>query len=210
MRTIRENWSQIPEVLKTFFWIFVGLFIVIFVIGFLGILGFIPSSDIFGFMSGLLAGIFGILIGFSLDRVSERNKEKQRVATFLELVHGELSHIRKLTPPDITDTGQFYTFYTDIWDSMVSIGILSLLEPEQAVKLSALYKHIKATSVEAEWFRKAWEEYQSIPESEHEKKHDFVGKKLNELGENHLKRLTVLRQQIDDVFKEPWWTVKVA
>jgi hypothetical protein len=90
----------------------------VFVIGFLQILGFIPYSDGFGFTSGLLAGIFGILIGFSLDRVSERNKEKQRVATFLELVHRELSDIRQLTPPDITGTSQFYTFYTDIWDSL--------------------------------------------------------------------------------------------
>ena len=155
-------------------------------------------------ISGLLAGIFGILIGFSLDRTYERKKEKQRVATCLKLVHVELSHIRELTPPDIPDWSQFHTFNTDIWDSMISTGILSLLETEQALKLSALYSHIKDSSVEAKYFRQTWEEFQSIPESEYEKKH-FVGKKLNDEGNSHWERLKVVRSQIDDVFKKDWW-----
>lgn len=202
MKTRREKSSQESELIKTLMRIFVALFVVILFIASLEFLGYIPSSEFFGFLTGLLAGIFGILIGFLLDRVSEIDKDNQTKTAFLKHIHEELSDIRKLPA---TDTSRIYILYTDIWDSMVSSGILSLLEPDQVIKLSKLYKLIKGTSFEAEWFRRVWDEYQSIPESEYDKKNNYVGKKLNDLGKNQLDRLKTIHREIDAVFKEDWW-----
>lgn len=202
----RIMWSKVPKEEKGLFWIFIGLAIVIFIIATLGVFKIVlSSSDEIGFMSGLIAGIFGILIGFQLNRIGDKEKEEKTKSIFLKSIHQELLQIRKLTPTDISDTGHFYTFYTDIWDSIVSSGNLCLLDSDQAIKLSNVYKFIKATSIEAEYFRRAWEEYQSIPDTEINKKQNFVGKKLDELGVAQMKRLSNLRGAIDDVLKEKWW-----
>lgn len=206
MRTTRRNGFQVTKPIKTLIWVFIGVGIVISIIGYLGIQGYVLPSDVFGFISGLLAGTFGILIGFSLDRNSEREKEERTATDFLKLIREELMDIRLKTPPDIKGTGEIYVLYTDIWDSIVSSGTLCLLDYDQVIKLSRVYKHIKATSFEAEWFRRGWEEYQSIPDIEIYKKNNYVGKKLNELGTAQIARLKTLRNEIDDILKEDWWS----
>jgi hypothetical protein len=166
------------------------------ILGLLSLLFGLPVTNI-----AIIAGLFGILFGFLLDRASERDNEKQTVATFLKLLYQELSEIREM-PTD--DTSRIYILYTDIWDSMVSSRILCLLEPYQVMKLSRLYKHIKGLSFEAEWFRQVYEEFLSIPESEFDKKYNFVGKRLNELGPYHLTNLKGLHKEIDDLFEKNW------
>ena len=84
---------------------------------------------------------------------------------------------------------------------LYGIGALS----SSYLKLSRLYRHIKAITFEAEWFRRIWEEYPSFTDAENIKKHHFVGKKLNK-QETQIERLKQIRKEIDDVLKERCWT----
>jgi hypothetical protein len=163
--------------------------------------GVISISDLISFSVTFIAGLLGIIFGFMLSSASERDRDKQTVATFLKLVHHELMEIREMPT---NDTSRIYILYTDIWDSMVSSGILCLLKPLQVMRFSTLYKQIKGASFEAEWFRQVWEDYQDIPESEHDKKL-CVGKKLDELGLAQLERLKMIQEKIDKLFIEDFW-----
>jgi len=124
MTTRKVERSKLPESLKTLFVVFIGLFIAVFVIVFLQILGFVPKSDVFTFTSGLLAGIFGILIGFSLDRFSDEQKDIQTKDAFLNLIREELTDIKNSIYPEENRT---LILYTDIWDSVISSGVIRLL-----------------------------------------------------------------------------------
>jgi|SRR5208283_4138609 len=201
MRTAKGKWSQVPDVLKTFFWVFVGLFIVVFVIGFFGILGFIPSSEVFDFLSGLLAGIFGILIGFSIDRSSDVNKDNQTKDDFLNLIREELTDTKNSIYPQKEGV---YILYTDIWDSVISSGVIRLLTTEQVTKLSRVYKSIKSASYEAEWIGLNSEDLDSLHYDKTRSK-VAVTEKLAINLTHHNKRLENIGKMIDEVLKEDWW-----
>ena len=96
---------------KTLIWIFVVLFIVIFVIGFIEIRGFIPSSNVFD-LKRFYHSIFGILIGFSLNKVSEVNKSNQTKNDFLNLIREELTDTKKSIYPQKEGV---HLLYTGIW-----------------------------------------------------------------------------------------------
>ncbi|MGD0644186.1 MAG: hypothetical protein ABSA75_04710 [Candidatus Bathyarchaeia archaeon] len=202
MRATRGKWAQVPAVLKRFFWVFLGLFIVVFVISLFGIRGFIPSSEVFDFLSGLLAGIFGILIGFSLDRVSEVDKDSQTKDDFLNLIREELTDTKNSIYPQKEGV---YILYTDIWDSVISSGVIRLLTTEQVSKLSRVYKAIKGASYEAEWIGRNSEELDSL-HYDKVRSRAAVTEKLAINIVHHNKRMEDISKMIDEVLREEWWT----
>ena len=202
MRTRRYNWSQISQPIKTLIWIFVALFIVILVIELIDIQGFIPSSNVFDFLGGLLAGIFGILIGFSLNKVSEVNKSNQTKDDFLNLIREELTDIKKSIYPQKQGV---HILYTDIWDSMISSGVIRLLTTEQVTKLSRVYKSIKVVSYEAEWVGRNSDALDSL-HYDKEISREAVTEKSSINLVHHKKHMEILNDMIDEVLKEDWWT----
>ena len=202
MKTRKKKWSQISQPIKTLIWIFVALLIVILVVGFIEILGFIPFLDVFDFLSGLLAGIFGILIGFSLNKVSEINKANQTKNDFLKLIREELTDIKNSIHPQKEGV---HVLYTDIWDSMISSGVIRLLTTEQVTKLSRVYKSIKAVSYEAEWVGRNSDELDSL---HYDKVSSRVAitEKLSVNLIHHKNHMEILTKMIDEVLKEEWWT----
>lgn len=204
MRIRRENWSQIPQPMKTLIWIFVALIIVIFVIGLIEIRGFVPSSNVFDFLSGLLAGIFGILIGFSLNKVSEINKSNQTKNDFLNLIREELTDTKKSIYPQKEGV---HILYTDIWDSIISSGVIRMLTTEQVTKLSRVYKSIKVVSYEAEWVGRNSDALDSL-HLHYDKlsSREAVTEKLSFNLAHHKKHMEILNGMIDEVLKEDWWT----
>ncbi len=196
MRTTKWNWLSEP--LKTLIWIFIALFIVIFVIGFFEINGFIPSSEVFGFLTGLLAGIFGILIGFSLNRVSEVGKDNQTKDDFLNLIREELTDIKNKISPQ---NKEVYILYTDIWDSMISTGFIRLLTAKQVTELSKVYKSIKEASYEAECNRQYSEQVENLILSNLLQR-KAVENTLTINESNYKKRLENISTMIDKVLNE--------
>jgi hypothetical protein len=201
MRTRREKWSQIPQPIKTLIWILVALFIVIFVIALIEIRGFIPSTNVFDFLSGLLAGIFGILIGFSLNKVSEVNKSNQTKNDFLNLIREELTDTKKNIYPQKEGV---HILYTDIWDSIISSGVIRLLTTEQVTKLSRVYKSIKVVSYEAEWVGRNSDALDSLHYDKVSSR-EAVTEKLSFNLVHHKKHMEILNGMIDEVLKEDWW-----
>jgi hypothetical protein len=204
METTRGKRHQIPQAVKTFSLVYVAISIVIFVLGFFVIIGFLPVLEFVSFLSGLLAGVLGILVGFSLDRASEEDKDNQIKDEFLKLIHEELTYIRSIIYPQ---TGRVNLLYTDIWDSVVSSGILRLLTTDQVRKLSQVYKDIKGASYEAEWIRRNSEEFDSLPDDEVGYK-VAVLKKMADNVTRHKKRMEDISIKIDEVLKEDWWNKK--
>jgi hypothetical protein len=182
--------------------VFVGFFIVVAVVVLLGILRFISSLEVFDFLSGLLAGIFGILIGFSLDRVSETRKDNQTKNDFLNLIREELVETKNSIYPQKEGV---YVLYTGIWDSVISSGVVRLLSTEQVSKLSRVYKAIKSASYEAEWIGRNSEELDIL---HFDKAHPraAVTEKLAANLTHHNRRLENMGKMIDELLKEDWWT----
>jgi hypothetical protein len=206
MTTRKVERSKLPESLKTLFVVFIGLFIAVFVIVFLQILGFVPKSDVFTFTSGLLAGIFGILIGFSLDRFSDEQKDIQTKDAFLNLIREELTDIKNSIYPEENRT---LILYTDIWDSVISSGVIRLLITEQVLKLSRVYKSIKGASFEAEWIRRNSEELDSLSYGKAEPQVAVADKLMNNVV-RHKRRMKDISEEIDKVLKEDWWKKQVS
>jgi hypothetical protein len=171
----------------------------------LQLINVISITDLIIFLATFVAGLLGIFFGFLLDRAHEREKEKQTEATFIKYTQEELTEIRKMPS---NDSSQFHILHTDIWDSMVSSGILGLLEPDLVSKLATLYRQIKDASFEAEAFRKGWDEYQSTPDQESVKKKDFIGKMLRNQGLSQMNRLKQIHILIDNLFEEYGWIKK--
>lgn len=202
MGTSRGKRSRVVAVLKRLSWVFVGLFILVFLVVLFGALGFIPSPEVFDFLSGLLAGIFGILIGFSLDRVSDVEQDIQTKNDFLNLLREELADIKNSIYPQKEGV---YVLYTDIWDSVISSGVIRLLTTEQVTKLSRVYKAIKSASYEAGWIALHSEELDSIHIDKTRSRTASVSEKLAVNLTHHNKRMENIGKMIDEVLKEAWW-----
>ena len=155
----------------------------------------------FSFLTGLLAGIFGILIGFSLDRVSEVDKDNQTKTDFLNLIREELTDTKNNIYPQKKET---YILYTDIWDSMISTGVIRLLTTQQVTKLSKVYKSIKGASYEAEYFRRNSKENDRLIKANLLPRAAVTEKTLTSLIELK-ERMEDISKMIDDVLKEDWW-----
>jgi hypothetical protein len=206
MRITRANRFQISEPLKIFIWIIVALIIVISGMEFLYILGFFLYSEVFAFLSGLLAGIFGIIIGFSLDRISDVDKDNQTKDDFLNLIREELTDIKNSIYPK---ENRVLILYTDIWDSVISSGVIRLLITEQVLKLSRVYKSIKGASFEAEWIRRNSEELDSLIYDKADTKVAVSEKMINNVV-RHKRRMENITEEIDKVLKEDWWKKQVS
>jgi hypothetical protein len=157
---------------------------------------------VFDFLSGLLAGIFGILIGFSIDRFSDVNKDNQTRDDFLNLIREELTDTKNSIYPQKEGV---YILYTDIWDSVISSGVIRLLTTEQVTKLSRVYKSIKSASYEAEWIGLNSEDLDSL-HYDKARPRAAVAEKLAINLTHHNKRMENISKMIDEVLKEEWWT----
>lgn len=178
-----------------FFIVLMGTIIIFFLFFYL------YNEGIFSqFLTGITSGILGILLGFSLDRIIERVKDNKIKRDFLNLIYKELNEIKGLISPQVTEVN---LLYTDIWDSVVSSGVIRLLDFEQVTKLSNLYKSIKGTSYEAEWVRRDFEEFQSTPINADERK--VIEKKCIKIRNRHFERMQLISKQIDDVLEAKWW-----
>ncbi len=193
-------WSRTPEEIRLLQIAVVAVVSLAIFMSISGVMGIIPYADGLISFSSLFAGIFGIVIGFQLDRISDRNKDSQTKADFLNLIHEELTEIRNMVYPQTKET---YILYTDVWDSAVSSGIIRLLSTEQVGTLSKIYKSIKGTSYEAEWVRKDYEELSGLPDDSSAKRP--VLKKCNGVRDRHYERMASLSKEIDKVLMKEWW-----
>lgn len=82
---------------KTVFAVSIGVLIGLSLLNYFD---FILWTDFIGFLIAYVAGLLGILFGLLLDEASERDKEKQTIDTFLELIYKELSQIRRRQTDD--------------------------------------------------------------------------------------------------------------
>ena len=189
---------KIPEEIRTIALVSVGIVIVVSIVGVAGLTGLIPYSDGFDFIGALFAGIFGILIGFSLDRLSDLQKDNRTRDDFLKLIREELVTIKGRISPE---KNEILLLYTDAWDSMISSGLMRLLNAKQVLQLSRVYKEIKETSFEAERIRLNRDEFMVSPNSALRAKFSY---NLN----RHKDRMANLINLINEVLKEEWLTPK--
>jgi hypothetical protein len=162
---------------------------------------FYSSAIFFSFLTSWSAGILGILIGFALDRKIEQIKDNRVKRVFLNLVHDELNEIKSAIYPQTKDV---CLYSPDIWDSIISSGVIRLFNSEQVNKLSNVYKYAKGHLFEAEWVRRALEECNSVPKIEKEKK-EWLEKRLAELWSRYFERGEELNRRIEEILKEKWW-----
>lgn len=159
------------------------------------------SPTIFlSFLTSLSAGILGIMMGFALDRKIEQIKDNRVKRDFLGLIHDELIEIKDSIFPQTKDVCLFYPV---IWDSIISSGVIRLFSSEQVTKLSKVYNYAKGHLFEAEWVRRALEEFNSVPEAEKERR-KWLDKRCKELWLRHFKTGKKLSKEIDDLLKEKW------
>jgi len=192
---------QTSEPLKTLFGIIVALIIFASSLIIIYFLVFFRYPEVFAFLSGLIAGIFGILIGFQLDRVSDVDKDNQRKEDFLSLLHEELLRIKNYL--NQRKNGVF-PFYTDIWDSIVSSGLIRLLTIEQISKLSKLYWEIRDVSYEAGWVYRSIKKLGQTPIINTEER-SFIENNVIDDRDFHKTRMNDLSKHIDEVLKGDWW-----
>lgn len=163
---------------------------------------FYEKNVFFDFVTQFTAGLFGILLGFSLGMFAEKFKDNEVKQDFLNLIHEELNEIRGLIYPQVNAVN---LLYTDIWDSAISSGVIRLLTTDQVTKLPKVYKGIKGASYEAEWVRRDFEELESTPESQADMK-TCIENKCIKVRDRHYERMKLISKQIDDALKEKWWT----
>lgn len=110
----------------------------------------------------------------------------------MNLIHDELIEIKKSIHPQ---ANEIYLFYTDIWDSVVSSGMVRLLTTDQVTKLSKVYKSIKGVSYETQWVRRDYEELQSTPNPAD--KRACIEEKCIEIRDSHYNRMIVLVKKVE-------------
>ena len=162
---------------------------------------FYPATIFFSFLTSWSAGFLGILLGFALDRWIEQIKDNRVNKDFRSLIRDELTDIRGKIYPQ---TESVFMLYPEIWDSLISSGVIRLLSSEQVTKLSKVYKFIKGTQYEAEWVRRAIEEFNNTPESEKERR-QWLENRYRGLWDRHNERGKKLSKEIDEILKEKWW-----
>lgn len=160
-------------------------------------------ADLVKLLPQFVATISGVFLAFVLDRVVDwgyRRRDRRKLKSDLQ---NELLEIKgKLFPK----TKSVLALYPDIWDSAVSSGVIRLLSSDQTIKLTRVYSYIKGTHFEAEWVRRAIEEFNSVPPAEKERK-QWLEIRFKELWDRHLKRGKDLNGRIEDLLKEKWWGV---
>lgn len=71
--------------------------------------------------------------------------------------------------------------------------------------MSNVYKYAKGHLFEAEWVRRAVEEFNSVPEADKERR-KWLENRFKELWFRHFKNGKELTKRIDDLLKEKWWS----
>jgi len=165
---------------------------------------FYGKSALDSFMTGFSAGVLGILIAFYLDRKVEQSSNNRLKKDFLHLLRDELQEINSNIYPN---TESVYMLYPEIWDSIISSSIIRLFSSEQVVKLTKVYRSIKGTQYEAEWIRRAIEEYNGTPETQ-KKRREELKKRYEAMWARHLDRGKDLSARIEEILKEKWWDEK--
>ncbi len=181
----------------------------IFIVSLFAIGGFLLTATLekefsifLNFITGFVAGLLGILLGFLLDRASEHDNDNQTKEDFLKLIREELEEIKKKLEHS---TNKVEVFYTDIWDSAVSSGVIRLFAPEQVVKISKTYKSVKNFSFESEFVKRGFEQLENLTEKQKQQDPFLEARRSMELtGENSKNRKTLI-QEIDKLLEEKWW-----
>jgi hypothetical protein len=188
-------WLSQVKVEDRSFWNIIGFTVIIylFFVFFLGS----PS-----FLSELFAGVLGILIGFGLDRRIDARKDERDKKELLRDLRDELEETKRKIFPQ---TESVLMLYPEAWDSATSSGRIRVLNSEQVRKLSTVYRDIKGTQYEAEWVRRAVEEFNNVPETEKERR-KWLEKRYNDLWARQLKRGKELSTEIEEILKEKWWS----
>ena len=115
------------------------------------ILFFFAPSYFRDFAPEVLAVLLGLLIGFGIDRYIDSYKKERDKKDLLSALSNELKTIKGTA---ITDR-----IYPDIWDSAISSGKLSnLLNPEQEIELTKVYRSIRELDNERERVMQAKED----------------------------------------------------
>jgi hypothetical protein len=157
------------------------------------------------FVIAYVSGVFGILLGFSLDRLIDRVKDGQTKKEFLNLINEELTEIKRKLD---LKTNKAEILYTDVWDSAISSGAVRLLSVGQVTELSRVYKSIKSFSFEAEFIKRGFEELEKMPESRKTREPFAQETRYYELSGKYSKNKEALSKEIDDLLKEKWWHQK--
>jgi len=177
------------------FWNIIGLTVIIYLI-----FGFFLGAP--GFLSELFAGVLGILIGFGLNRRIDAQKDERDKKDLLRDLRDELEETKRKIFPQ---TESVLMLYPETWDSATSSGRIRVLNSEQVRKLSKVYRDIKGTQYEAEWVRRAVEEFNNVPETEKERR-KWLKKRYSDLWARQLERGKELSVEIEEILKEKWWS----
>jgi hypothetical protein len=158
-------------------------------------------TDLLRLLPQFVATISGVFLAFSLDRAIDWINRRRDRKKLLRNLHTELVETKtKLFPK----TQSVVLLYPDMWDSAISSGATSLLSSDQIVKLAKVYRYIKGTHYEAEWVRRAIEEFNNVPRAEKEKK-QWLRIRYEELWDRHFNRGKDLSNRIESILREKWW-----
>lgn len=145
----------------------------------------------------LAVTFLGVFLAFSLDRAIDWGKRKQDRRDLLHDLREELEESKKKL------TSQGILLYPDIWESAISSGQIRLLNSEQVTKLARVYRFIKGTDYEATRVRDVGEDYEGKRLREDS---IALSERWRELSTILKQREAKLRNMIEEILKEKWWT----
>lgn len=143
----------------------------------------------------------GVFLAFGLDRTIDWWKNRGAKNDLLRDLHDELETTKNKIPPQTKDV---LMLYPEVWDSTISSGQIRLLNSEQVKKLTVLYREIKGTQYEAEWVRRAVEEFNNVPENEKSRR-DWLKNRYKLLWRRQTARGGGLTEKIEAILQEKWW-----
>jgi hypothetical protein len=164
-------------------------------------IGFSLHGEItfFGFLTEFLAGLFGVLLAFTLDRAIDEKKRRQDKEDLLRDLSTELGVIKS----NLTGKGNLH--FPDIWESAISSGQIRLLDSEQVRKLASIYHDVKGMEYEAIRCRDLAEKIR-LEKTKGQTQH------LNELtylwggySAGLIGQEKKLLSKIEEILKEEWW-----
>lgn len=148
-----------------------------------------------------VAGMLGILFAFSFDRYIDLWKKERDKEYLLSDLYAELNEIKSKIYPQ---TKTIFMLYPEIWDSAKSSGELRLLDSEQSIKLTSVYRFIKGTEYEAKRVRDAIEDF-NITDPVAKGEREWLEGRYKKLWAIHNKRMEQLNSEIEKLLKEKWW-----
>ncbi|XHH09548.1 MAG: hypothetical protein ACFCUE_02660 [Candidatus Bathyarchaeia archaeon] len=162
---------------------------------------FLPVEFFVDFLIGYIAGVLGILLGFGIQGLINRDKDDLLCKDYLKLIRTELEE----TKVKLSDSYSIDVLYTDVWDSAIFSGTIRLLSAEQVVELSKTYKAIKKYSFQAEIIKKRLERLDNLTLREKQAEPYMEEEKRLETRIEITKANNALAKRIGDILKQSWW-----